>query len=160
MPSTAPQEAPLPEDVALIQRRRTDRGLESPLSISRCAEMLRTYTSQPFSDRTWSSYEQGKRPIPDREYVLMALVVGATPEEVAAAGRDRASELLRGELDRRSSPAGARAAERIEAAIAQIEGLPFSEETKAEMIEVLMQQVDALLDLHTKQIDIMRQERP
>ncbi|MEV0149733.1 MULTISPECIES: hypothetical protein [unclassified Nonomuraea] len=155
--------AALPPDAALIQRLRTDRGLEGPLSVARCAEMLGTYTTKPFSDRSWSAYEQGKRSIPDREYVLMALVVGATPEEVKAAGRDKASELLRQELDRRRAPAelsgaSARTTERIEAAIAQIRTLPFSEETQNEMIQVLLQQVDALLDLHNKQVDIMRQE--
>lgn len=159
MSPTTHQDATLPADAALIQRLRTDRGLEGPLSITRCAEMLAAFTSKPFSDRTWSAYEQGRRLIPDRELVLMALVVGATPEDLKAAGRDRASELLREELDRRSSPAGQRAAERIEAAVAQIRALPFSEETKAEMIDVLLQQVDALLDLHAKQLDILRQER-
>lgn len=157
MPQTS--QTPLPADAALIQRLRTDRGLDGPLSVARCAELLGTFTSRPFSDRTWAAYEQGKRPIPDRELVLMALVVGATPEQLAAVGRDSAAELLRKERDRRTSPAGARAVERIEAAIAQIEALPFSEETKAGMVEVLLQQVDALLDFHNKQINIMRQER-
>src|SRR5690606_27072799 len=150
---------PLPADAALIQRLRTDRGLDGPLSVARCAELLGTFTSRPFSDPTWAAYEQGQRPIPDRELVLMALVVGATPEQLAAVGRDSAAELLSKERDRRTSPAGARAVERIEAAIAQIEALPFSEETKAGMVEVLLQQVDALLDLHSKQLNIMRQER-
>lgn len=155
--------AALPPDAALIQRLRTDRGLEGPLSVARCAEMLGAYTTKPFSDRSWSAYEQGKRSIPDREYVLMALVVGAIPEDVKAAGRDKASDLLRQELDRRRAPAelsgaSARTTERIAAAIAQIQALPFGEETKNEMVEVLLQQVDTLLDLHNKQMDIMRHE--
>ncbi|MFF0770926.1 hypothetical protein ACFYUK_18720 [Nonomuraea wenchangensis] len=138
--------------------------MESPLSVAKCAEMLGHYTSTPFSDRTWSAYEQGKRAIPDREYVLMALVVGATPEDVKAVGREKAGDLLRQELDKRKGPrssgASARTAERVEAAIARIHELPFSDETKEEMVAVLLRQVDTLLDLHTKQIAIMRHEAP
>ncbi|MEV0617620.1 hypothetical protein AB0I81_30165 [Nonomuraea sp. NPDC050404] len=126
--------------------------------------MLNAFTSKPFTDRTWSAYEQGKRAIPDREYVLMALVVGAAPDDVKAAGRDKAAELLTQELDRRRAPtpsgASARTIARIERAIAQIQATPFSQDTRDGMIEVLMQQVDALLDLQEKQIDIMRHETP
>ncbi|GGO63052.1 hypothetical protein GCM10012289_09070 [Nonomuraea cavernae] len=163
MPSSPQGETPLlPPDAALIQRLRTDRGLEGPLSVARCAEMLGTYTTKPFSDRSWSAYEQGKRDIPDREYVLMALVVGATPEDVKAAGRDRASELLRQEIDRRRAPTASgvskRTAERMDAAIAQIQALPFDQKVRDQMVEVLQQQVDAMIDLHGRQVEIMRNE--
>ncbi|MCA2184690.1 hypothetical protein [Nonomuraea cavernae] len=124
--------------------------------------MLGTYTTKPFSDRSWSAYEQGKRDIPDREYVLMALVVGATPEDVKAAGRDRASELLRQEIDRRRAPTASgvskRTAERMDAAIAQIQALPFDQKVRDQMVEVLQQQVDAMIDLHGRQVEIMRNE--
>ncbi|QFY09593.1 hypothetical protein GBF35_25690 [Nonomuraea phyllanthi] len=164
MSQPSPHDASLPADAALIQRLRTNRGLDGPLTVAKCTEMLGTFTARPFSDRSWSAYEQGKRAIPDREYVLMALVVGATPEDVQAAGRDEAAKLLSQELDRRRTPelsgASARTVERVEAAIARIRELPFSEETQTQMIEVLLRQVDALLDLHDKQMDIMRHQAP
>jgi transcriptional regulator with XRE-family HTH domain len=166
MPQSPPRdESPhLSPDAALIQRLRTDRGLEGPLSVARCAEMLGTYTTKPFTDRSWSAYEQGKRAIPDREYVLMALVVGATPEDVKEAGRESASQLLRQEIDRRRSPtvsgASRTTTERIDQAIAEIQALPFSPETREGMVAVLLQQVNALLDLHKQQVQIMRREAP
>ncbi|MFG1709177.1 hypothetical protein ACFLIM_38900 [Nonomuraea sp. M3C6] len=166
MPQSSPQdETPvLPPDAALIQRLRTDRGLEGPLSVAKCAEMLGTYTTKPFSDRSWSAYEQGKRPIPDREFVLMALVVGATPDDVKAAGRAKANALLRQEIDRRRSPAVSGASrtttERIDQAIAEIQALPFAPETREAMVAVLLQQVNTLLDLHKQQVQIMRHETP
>lgn len=154
----------LPPDAALIQRRRTDRGLEGPLTVTRCAEMLAVYTTKPFSDRSWSAYEQGKRGIPDREFVLMALVVGATPEEAEAAGRAEAGALLRQEVERRRAPtvsgASRRTTERLDRAIQQIQALPLSDKKRNAMVAVLLQQVDNLLDLHSQQVDIMRPEEP
>ncbi|MEQ4724732.1 hypothetical protein [Nonomuraea sp. B19D2] len=126
--------------------------------------MLGTYTTKPFSDRSWSAYEQGRRAIPDREYVLMALVVGATPDDLKAVGRDKAAELLAQELDRRRAPALSSASDRtikrIERAIAQIQAMPFSQDTRDGMVAALMQHVENLLDLQEKQLDIMRHETP
>lgn len=153
----------LSPDAALIQRRRIDRGLEGPLTVTRCAEMLATYTTKPFSDRTWSAYEQGKRNIPDRELVLMALVVGASPEELQEAGRPEAAATLRQETERRHSPttsgASKRTTERLEKAIQQINALPLPDEQREALVALLLEKVDTLVEQHSRQVDILQPPR-
>lgn len=160
MPPARKKPTTVPPEAALINRRRTDRGLEGPLSIAKCADMLDRYTSRPFSDRTWSSYEQGKTPIPDRELVLMALVVGATPEELGETNRHEAAELLRQELANRDAtaddiPAGV--SQRIHEAIQDIREMPgLTDQQRSAMINLLLEKVNTLLDQHRTQLDIMR----
>ncbi|MDP9843318.1 hypothetical protein [Streptosporangium lutulentum] len=126
--------------------------------------MLATYTTKPFTDRTWANYEQGKRPIPDREFVLMGLVVGATPEDAEAVGRAEAGKLLRQEIERRRAPIVSgvpkETIERLERAVQEINALPFSEKQRNAMVEVLMRKVNLMLDLDRQQVDIMRDGTP
>ncbi len=152
-----------PPDAALIQRRRTNRGLDGPLSIARCAEMLREYTAHTFTDRTWANYEQGKTPIPDRALVLMSLVVGATPEELDSVGRQEAGAMLASELATRSSDSmlPRETQQRLEQAIRDIQEMPgLGDEQRQKMVELLLEKVHTLLDQHRAQVEIMRPPTP
>ncbi|MEV4749011.1 hypothetical protein AB0K21_21755 [Streptosporangium sp. NPDC049248] len=150
-----------PPEAVVILRRRTERGLEGPLSFARCVEMLKTFTDKPFTDRTWANYEQGKSHIPDRELVLMALVVGALPEELQETGRADAAAILRQEIEQRRAPtltgASRRTVERLERAIEQINTLAIlNEDQRKELVALLLEKVDTTLDQHNRQVDIMR----
>lgn len=159
MPSTGRGGKELPPDAALIHRRRTDRGLDGPLSLARCAELLKNYTAQPFTDRTWANYEQGRTPIPAHAFVLMALVVGATPEEVEATGRHDAAAMLTSEMAARDSGSvlPKETQQRLERAIRDIQEMSgLDESQRQKMIELLLEKVDTLIDQHRAQVEIMR----
>ncbi|MEU8195289.1 hypothetical protein AB0C10_16060 [Microbispora amethystogenes] len=154
--------APDPTLADLIHRRRTERGLEGPLKIAQCAQMLRRYTSKPFTDRTWSNYEQAKTWIPDRELVLMALVVGATPDELAAAGRAEAASMLRNELTHHAGTSAhadfpdetVALMQRVDRDIDEMPNL--SPDQKDRMKKVFRDKLNAVAELTREQLKIMR----
>ncbi|WP_433235364.1 hypothetical protein ACQPYK_25215 [Streptosporangium sp. CA-135522] len=124
---------------------------------------MKGLTEKSFTDRTWANYEQGKSHIPDRELVLMALVVGASPEEIREAGRANAAAILRQETEQRHSlsmsRASRRTAQRLEKAIDQINALSLPDEQRKALVDLLLEKVDTLLDQHSRQVDILQPPR-
>lgn len=90
----------VPAEIALI---RAKRKLAVPrMSHKRAAELAETYGGGSFSPSTWGKIESGAYEPPVDRLVIMAMVVGATAEELEAAGRPDAAKLMRAEIRRRA----------------------------------------------------------
>ncbi|WP_219512897.1 hypothetical protein [Nonomuraea ceibae] len=94
-----PGRTDLPKEIQLIRERR---GRAVPrMSHKRAAEMAEQLGGGSFSASTWGKIESGEYDAPIDRIVIMAMVVGATADEMEERGRPDVAVLLREELRRR-----------------------------------------------------------
>lgn len=90
----------LPDVIKLIRQKR---GLAVPrMSHKRAAELAEQLGGGSFSASTWGKIESGEYDAPLDRLVIMAMVVGATAEELERAHRPDVAQLLREEIRRRA----------------------------------------------------------
>lgn len=95
-----PERENLPDVIKLIRRKR---GLAVPrMSHKRAAELAEQLGGGSFSSSTWGKIESGEYDAPLDRLVIMAMVVGATAEELEQAHRPDVAKLLREEIRRRA----------------------------------------------------------
>lgn len=89
-----------PAEARLIRERR--ESMVPRMSVRRAATLAARSSGETFAEATWRKIETGTYEGPADRIVLMALVVGITPDELDEAGRPDAAQLLRQEIRRRA----------------------------------------------------------
>lgn len=90
-----------PPEAELIRERR--EAMIPRLSHRKAAERAAALGKTTFSTATWQKIETGQYSGGKDRIVLMAMVVGVTPDELEETGRPDAARLLRREIERRAA---------------------------------------------------------
>ncbi|GGK90733.1 hypothetical protein Ppa06_57600 [Planomonospora parontospora subsp. parontospora] len=94
--------SPPPEAVLITRLRRREGSISKEMAIREANRRAAAISPEnAFSEGTWRNIESGRTEASDKQLALMALVVGATPEQLEEAGRPAAAQLLRAEAERR-----------------------------------------------------------
>ncbi|GAA3144493.1 hypothetical protein GCM10010466_39500 [Planomonospora alba] len=105
MPAARRTTDDLPPEAVLVNNVRTRAGsIAKELTIREATRRIAAMAPEgAFSEGTWRNIENGRTRASDKQLVLIGLVLGIEPDQLADAGRDEAARLLREEIERRAT---------------------------------------------------------